>query len=110
MAELLTPEFVELVQQTLMGMMLAAVYSVVFYSKKRANETNFEDFNTSKFMATVVVGAIVGAGFAMLGLEVSADTIELTLASYVGVIAIVESLLKVVWRTFNVDSTVSSVR
>ena len=78
--------------------MMAAVYSALFYMKKRAKKDDPEDFDKTKFGATVLVGAGIGVSLALAGAEITATNIHETLPMYVGMVAIVESFLKTVWR------------
>lgn len=88
---------VELAQ---VGTALAAslLYSLIFYAKKRAN-TGKETFNPKKLIATLAVGAIVGVNASLAGADLTYLTIEEKLAMYGGTIAIVESGVKIVYRT-----------
>lgn len=88
----------DVAQSVLTGMMMAAIYSTVFYTKKRLR--NDEPFDQTKFIATVVVGAAVGASLKLAGIELTAGTLESTLATYAGTIALVESLVKSIWRAY----------
>lgn len=76
--------------------LMAAVYSVLFYAKARQQED--AEFDPTKFGATLLVGVAVGVSIALGGGELFQGTIETKLASYAGVVALVETVLKPVYR------------
>lgn len=80
------------------AMAMAAVYSALFFVKKRMKSDTDEPFDKKKFLATVLVGAVVGAGMALSGAPVTQATIMTMLPQYVGAIALAEALVKAVFR------------
>ena len=89
---------IPLLQSAGTAAMMAAVYSLLFYVKQRAKKENPEAFDPTKFGATVLVGAGIGVSLALAGVEITQGRVVDSLPMYVGVIAIVESVLKTVWR------------
>jgi hypothetical protein len=79
------------------SMASAAVYSMVFYAKKRLSKDK-QKLDIKKFLATVIVGAGVGAAFATQGVPINQASVGEKLAMYAGTVAIIESLLKSVFR------------
>lgn len=77
----------------------AVIYSVTFYAKKYDLEED-EKFDKWKFISTISVGTLVGVGSAFAGYEISYTNIEAKLVTYAGVIALVESLLKMGYRRY----------
>lgn len=94
-----TAVILTLLQSALVGAGTGMVYSIIFFAKKRMRKDNPEDFDRRRFMATVLVGAVVGAGYTLLGLPVTREAIVNTLAMYGGTIMLAEAVLKFVWRT-----------
>lgn len=84
----------------LLAMAMAAMYSALFYLKKRLKTGESEDFNERKFIATVLVGAGVGAMLALGGVNVTDEAMYEALPQYVGMIALVEALLKSAYRAY----------
>lgn len=68
------------------------VYSLVWYS--RAHLAKGEDFDPVKFAATVAVGSGVGVALGLAGGPFGQDTIAEQFALYIGVISVVEAILK----------------
>lgn len=68
------------------------VYSLVWYS--RSHLAKGEEFDPVKFAATVMVGAGVGVALGMAGGAYTEATIAEQFALYIGVISVVEAVLK----------------
>jgi len=84
---------------TVLTAMLASIaYSVAFFAKEKA-DFDPEKFQTKKFLATLVVGIGVGISMELTGASLAFDNFESQLAAMAGTIAIVESLLKAMYRT-----------
>jgi len=88
-----------MIEQILISILSSLTYSFIFYIKKREQKDS-EDFNKFKLASTLLVGVMVGAVFGYRGIEVRVDTIETFLAANIGIIAIVESILKALYRRF----------
>ena len=80
----------------LIGIIASAVFAASGYLKS----SNFENFEVTKFAATVIVGMAVGAIMYVSGLEITESNVVAQLAAYVGVIAVVENILKAILRRF----------
>lgn len=80
------------------GIVAASIYATLFYAKKRT-DSGLEVFNARKFAATLIVGALVGAGLWWYGLDVTEQKVETVLAMNVGTVALVEAVLKWADRT-----------
>ena len=84
--------------QTILSALAASIaYSVTFYVKKRAKKEK-QTFDPQKFIATILVGIGVGLTIELSGASLDFLTFEGELATLVGTIAIVESLIKTVYR------------
>lgn len=75
----------------------ALVYSVVFFAKHRLKDKP-ESFDWQKLCATLIVGAVIGAIFYLGDLTITAEAVETQLIAYVSIVAIVESVIKIVIR------------
>lgn len=78
---------------------MGAVYSIIFFAKKRANDPD-EKYNYFKLIATIAVGIAIGIGFELSGVDFGQARLFEQLTAYVGTIALVESVLKLLWRQF----------
>lgn len=74
------------------------IYASVFYAKKYLQ--NGEAFIPEKFAATAIIGALVGVAFTLSGMPISQEGIEVQIVAYTGLIAIVESILKILVLKF----------
>lgn len=73
-----------------------AVYGVLFYIK--AQQNSGEDFDNTKFGATVLLAAIIGVAMSATGMPVTQATLEVQIAAYVGYVVVLETVLKLIWR------------
>jgi len=73
-----------------------ALYGILFYVKARQNSG--EEFNYWKFGATVMLAAIIGGAMGATGMPITQATLEVQLAAYVGYVAVLETVLKLIWR------------
>jgi hypothetical protein len=76
---------------------MAAVYSGLFYAKHWQQAK--EPFEWQKFAATLAVGIVVGVVAALSGGEVFQADIETKLVAYAGAIALIETILKLGYRS-----------
>jgi len=76
----------------------AIVYSLTMYVKKHLNSENPQDFDTAKFVTTVIWGAIVGVVLQMSGLPITEQNVEEQFAAYTGLIALTENIVKAIIR------------
>jgi len=77
----------------------AAGYSIVYYSKTAADNPE-ETFDKYKFLATVLVGVMVGLSLEIAGINLAKEQLSTKLAAYSGTIAMLETSLKVVYRSY----------
>jgi len=89
-----------LISQLVVSVIGAAIFALVFYAKN--NATDLENFDWGKFLATLLVGAIIGGvNFAFGGVLPTQGSLEEALVVYAGATAIVETVIKAIWRRFN---------
>ena len=86
----------ESVPTVLEGVFAAAIYGGLWYARAYRQG---EAFDSHKFAATLVVGAVVGMNMAATGGEVTQSSIETRLVAMVGVITAVEAILKTIVNT-----------
>ena len=97
----------ELFSNITIGAATAAVYSLLFFAKKHVDKDRdgeldpdaLEKFSPYKFGATVVVGASIGIALTIFGLDFSQETVAEMLSAHVGLVVLVESLIKLVVRS-----------
>lgn len=95
---LLTASSTDPTLQTIFTAVLASIaYSITFYVKKRSSK-NIQMFDVKKFISTVIVGIGVGVSISMSGADLTFLSFEAELATMAGIIALVESVLKTVYR------------
>lgn len=70
----------------------AASYAASSYLRNR--EGRREAFDIERFSATVILGAVIGAGAALAGVEVTPEFVVGQLAMYAGLAVVIEKLLK----------------
>lgn len=85
------------IEQVILSVGSALVYSLVFYAKNRSDDPT-EDFNFYKLGGTLLVGAVIGAGYGISGVDFSQAELSTQIAAYSGSVAIVETLVKIAWR------------
>jgi hypothetical protein len=83
-------------EQVLLAVGSALAYSLVFYAKNRAGDP--EDFKPKKLLATLIVGLAVGIGYGLAGVEITQELIFAQLSMYAGTTALVESIIKAIYR------------
>lgn len=86
-------------QAILSSMGSALVYSFLFYAKKRAGKDS-QTLDVRKLAATLIVGAVIGVFYGYYGIPIDEPTVMEQLATYAGTIALVESVLKLVYRSY----------
>lgn len=85
------------IEQLLLSVGAALVYSVVFYAKNYAGDEP-EKFEWKKFTATLIVGLIIGIASGLAGIDVTQQFIYEQLAMYAGTIALVETIIKAIYK------------
>lgn len=77
----------------------AILYSVIWWTSKHIDPTKpSENFDFMSLGATVLIGAFVGAFATLAGSPVSQMSIETQLAANGAVIAVIEKILKTMYR------------
>ena len=76
----------------LYGVLGGALYAVSGYLKSK------EKFDKQKFLRTLVLGAIVGATNAMLGLPITEEAVLIALSA--GEVAVIENFIKAVVKQY----------
>ena len=79
-----------------LAMIAGAGYGVLFFFKSQ--QSSEDTFDYSKLGATVLLAALIGAALGAVGNPVTQATIDLQIAAYVGYIAVLETMLKLIWR------------
>ncbi len=88
----------------LYAILAAVVYSASHYLKKSASDPKKFDF--MKFLSTVIVGAGVGLYFAYMNTPITEQSVTAQLALLTGIIAIVENVLKWMYRAIKSSTKV----
>jgi len=78
--------------------LIAIVAAAIFASAGYLKSSGTENFDATKFSATVLVGAIVGAVMYFGGVPVTEAGVAEQLAAYAGIVAVVENVLKAFLR------------
>lgn len=73
----------------------AIVYSLVFMLKSQQDGEKLDVF---KFATTAIIGFVIGVLMYGAGIPITEQDIGVQLVTYAGLTAIVESVLKIVWR------------
>lgn len=90
--------FVEF-QPLITAIFAAVLYSVIWWTSKHIDPTKpSESFDFMSLGATVLIGAFVGAFATLTGSPVSQMSIETQLAANGAVIAVIEKILKTMYR------------
>lgn len=88
-----------MVEDIILAVVSALIYSVIFFVKKREGDSG-EEFNYFKLGATLIVGLGVGISIHLSGLDLTQVRFEEKILMYTGTIALVESILKTLVRRF----------
>jgi len=83
----------EAIATIMMAVMSAVVYAIIAYAK-----TQNENFDSLKFLSTIIIGVCVGIMFVMSNTPITQQTIEVQLVAYAGTTALVENVLKLIYR------------
>jgi len=87
----------QVLQTVGMALLASLAYSLTFYVKK-TEKIEPETFNSTKFISTMIVGAFVGVSMELSGATLAFTSFEAELAAMAGTIAVVESVLKAIYR------------
>jgi len=85
------------VSAIILATLAGAGYGVLFYVK--AQQSSGETFDYWKFGATVLLAALIGTAMGVSGMPVTQATVEVQIAAYVGYVVVLETVLKLIWRT-----------
>ena len=80
------------------AILASLVYSLIFYVKKAVRKKDPPEFDYAKLGATLVVGLVIGIVFYIGGVPIATEAVETQLIAYAGVVALVESILKLIYR------------
>lgn len=92
------------IMQIVIAVASAAFYGLVFYMKN-SQQIPPEPFDWLKIGATVLVGGIIGAVLQLTGIPITEAGIEVQLIAYAGITAMVEAILKMIWRKLSPTPT-----
>jgi len=79
---------------------VAILAAIIFAASGYLKSSGTENFETPKFVATIAVGAIVGAFMYVSGSPVTEANVATQIGIYAGVVAVVENVLKAILRRF----------
>lgn len=82
--------------QVVLSILAAIVYSLAVYFKNLS--ATGEKFDETKFLRTIIVGAIVGIASKAAGIEVTQENVVELSAGYAGTVAVVENVLKLIYN------------
>lgn len=71
------------------------IYGIAWYGRAYAKDN--EPLNIPKFLATLLVSAVVGASAGMAGLALTEQGMAAQLTSYIGIISLLEAVLKTIY-------------
>lgn len=83
----------------LIPMLSAAVYALAFYLKRYQEDGVAFDF--VKFGSTLILGLVIGVVSVYSGIGVSSETVIAQFAAYAGFTAVIESVIKMLWRAIS---------
>lgn len=86
-----------MVEEIIISVGSALVYSFSFYVKKFSS-TEGEPFKPYKLLSTLIVGLVIGVGLFLSGDQIGRLTFMEIIAANIGAIAVVESILKALYR------------
>jgi hypothetical protein len=79
----------------------AVVYSLSMYVKKHLNPDNPQSFDVTKFLTTLIWGAVIGVVLQLSGVPITEQTVEEQFIAYAGLIAITENIVKAILRALS---------
>ena len=82
------------------AIVFAIVAAIVFAASGYLKSAKEEEFNVTKFVATILVGALVGVILFVKGAAITEEAVATQSAAYAGILAIVENALKALFRWF----------
>ena len=82
------------------AIVFAIVAAIVFAASGYLKSAKEEEFNVTKFVATILVGALVGVILFVKGAAITEEAVATQIAAYAGILVIVENALKALFRWF----------
>lgn len=86
------PTLPPIVVNATVGLVAGGMYGVLWFAHK--HQKNDEPFNPFKLGGTLIVSAVVGASFALSGVDVTEESVVAVLAANTAIIALLEPILK----------------
>lgn len=78
--------------------LIAVLAAVIFAASGYLKSVGTENFEATKFVATIVVGAIVGAVMYAGGGSITELSVTEQVAAYAGIVVVVENVIKAILR------------
>lgn len=79
----------------------AIMYAGSMYLKKSTSSVNPQDFDVTKFVSTIVVAAVIAVSMVGAGATIVTEAdITTQLATYAGLTAVVENVIRALYRKF----------
>ena len=88
------------IETIFLALVAAMLYAGTQFIKKVPTDKP-EEFNWTKFLATVVLGGAIGVAAALKGVVPDQTSVELQLALFAGATAVIENGIKIAWRLAN---------
>ena len=82
------------------AIIFAIVAAIVFAASGYLKSAKDEEFDVTKFGATILVGALVGVVLYVKGAAITESSVTEQFAAYAGIVVIVENVIKAVMRWF----------
>ena len=80
--------------------LIAILAAIIFAASGYLKSAGTENFEPTKFAATVLVGTVVGAVMYVSGSPVTEANVATQIGIYAGIVAVVENALKAILRRF----------
>jgi F0F1-type ATP synthase assembly protein I len=87
-----------IVETMILAVLAAIMYAGTEFIKKYMDPTNPENFDYVKFIATIVIGAVIGVASGYQGTIPTELSITEQLALYAGATVVLENVLKIIYR------------
>jgi len=80
--------------------LIAILAAIIFAASGYLKSAGTENFEATKFAATVLVGIVVGAVMYVSGSPLTEANVTTQIGIYAGIVAVVENVLKAILRRF----------